>query len=102
AAAAAKFIEGLQGTVGTRGFLAPGKVIATAKHFLGDGGTADGKDQGDNLTTEAELRDIHAAGYTAAIEAGVQVVMASQNSWHGVEMHGNRALLTDVLKKRMG
>jgi beta-glucosidase len=93
AAAAAKFIEGLQSS---------GQVIATAKHFLGDGGTADGKDQGDNLATEAELRDIHAAGYVAAIRAGVQAVMVSQNSWHGVEMHGNRALLTDVLKKRMG
>ncbi len=101
-AAAAKFIEGLQGTPGTRDFLAPGKVIGTAKHFLGDGGTVDGKDQGDNIATEAELRDIHGAGYAAAITAGVQVVMASQNSWHGAEMHGNGALLTDVLKGRMG
>ena len=92
-AAAAKFIEGLQGVPG---------VIGTAKHFLGDGGTVDGKDQGDNVATEAGLRDIHAAGYAAAVPAGVQAVMASQNSWHGVEMHGNRALLTDVLKGRMG
>ncbi len=101
-AAAAKFIEGLQGTPRAGDFLAPGKVIATAKHFLGDGGTADGKDQGDNVATEAELRDIHAAGYAAAIPAGVQAVMVTQNSWHGVEAHGNRALLTDVLKGRMG
>jgi beta-glucosidase len=92
-AAAAKFVKGLQSS---------GQVIATAKHFLGDGGTVDGKDQGDTVATEAELRDIHAAGYAAAIDAGVQAVMASQNSWHGVEMHGNRALLTDVLKRRMG
>lgn len=101
-AAAAKFIEGLQGAAGTREFLAPGKVIATAKHFLGDGGTVDGKDQGDNLATEAALRDIHGAGYAGAIAAGVQAVMASQNSWHGVELHGHRALLTGVLKERMG
>lgn len=101
-AAAAKFVEGLQGTAGTSGFLAPGKVIGTAKHFLGDGGTVDGKDQGDNIATEAELRDIHAAGYAAAIPSGLQTVMATQNSWHGVEMHGNRTLLTDVLKGRMG
>lgn len=92
-AAAAKFIEGLQ---------ASRQVIATAKHFLGDGGTVDGKDQGDNISTEAALREIHAAGYAAAVPAGVQAVMASQNSWHGVELHGNRALLTDVLKGRMG
>jgi beta-glucosidase len=92
-AAAAKFIEGLQSS---------GNVIATAKHFLGDGGTVDGKDQGDAIATEAELRDIHAAGYVGAISAGVQTVMASQNSWHGVEMHANRVILTDVLKARMG
>ena len=92
-AAAAKFVEGLQKS---------GQVIATAKHFLGDGGTAGGKDQGDNLATEAELRDIHGAGYAGAIQSGVQAVMVSQNSWHGVEMHGNRALLTDVLKGRLG
>ncbi len=101
-AAAAKFIEALQGTPGTRDFLSPGKVISTAKHFLGDGGTEDGKDQGENMATEAELRDIHGAGYAAAIRAGVQAVMASQSSWRGVEMHGNRELLTDVLKERMG
>jgi beta-glucosidase len=101
-AAAAKFIEGLQGTAGTRNFLGPGTVIATAKHFLGDGGTTGGKDQGDNRATEAELRDIHGAGYVAAIQAGAQAVMATQNSWRGVEMHGHRALLTDVLKRRMG
>lgn len=102
AVAAAKFIEGLQGTRGTSNFLGAGKVIATAKHFLGDGGTVDGKDQGDNIATEAELRDVHATGYAAAIRAGVQAVMLSQNSWHGTEMHGNGTLVTDVLKGRMG
>jgi len=91
-AASSKFIEGLQSK----------KVIATAKHFLGDGGTDGGKDQGDNLATEEQLRDIHAAGYAGAIQSGVQAVMLSQSSWHGVEMHGNRALITDVLKGRMG
>lgn len=92
-AAAAKFVEGLQSS---------GNVIATAKHFLGDGGTVDGKDQGDNISTEAELRGIHAAGYRGAISSNVQAVMLSQNSWHGVEMHGHRTLITDVLKGRMG
>ena len=90
-ACAAKMIEGLQP-----------RVVATAKHFLGDGGTFGGKDQGDNVVSETELRDIHAAGYVDAIKNGVQTIMVSQSSWHGREMHGNRELLTDVLKGRMG
>lgn len=99
---AAKMVEGLQGTPNTPDFLGRGKVIATAKHFIGDGGTVGGKDQGDNVATEAELRDLHAQGYYGALGSGVQAVMASYNSWHGLKMHGNRALLTDVLRERMG
>lgn len=97
----AAMVEGLQGRVGTPEFLAPGRVIATAKHFLGDGGTDKGRDQGDNLASEAELRDIHAAGYYTALRAGAQTVMASYNSWHGNKMHGHTGLLQDVLKGRM-
>jgi beta-glucosidase len=92
---------GLQGVSGTAQFLDARHVIATPKHFVGDGGTR-GKDQGDNLSSEAELRDVHAAGYPPAISAGAQIVMASFSSWHGVKMSGYAALLTDVLKGRMG
>jgi beta-glucosidase len=98
---AAAMVEGLQGTPGTPAFLDGAHVLATPKHFLGDGGTL-GKDQGDNPATERELRDIDAAGYQSALEAGAQTVMASYSSWRGLKMHGNRALLTDVLKGRMG
>jgi len=97
----AALVEGLQGRPGTPGFLDPAHVLATAKHFVGDGGTG-GHDEGDNTAGEAELREIDAAGYVAAIAAGVQTVMASFSSWQGVKMHGNRALLTGVLKERMG
>src|SRR5690606_3775999 len=58
--------------------------------------------QGDVLTDEATLRDVHGAGYVTALEAGVQTVMASYSSWHGRKMHGYTELLTDVLKDRMG
>lgn len=101
AACAAALVEGLQGRPGTRGFLDAAHVLATSKHFVGDGGTA-GHDEGDNTASEAELRDVEAAGHVAAIAAGVQTVMASFSSWQGVKMHGNRALLTGVLKQRMG
>ncbi|MBV8686551.1 MAG: exo 1,3/1,4-beta-D-glucan glucohydrolase [Alphaproteobacteria bacterium] len=99
---AGKMVEGLQGRPGTPEFLRAGKVIATAKHFVGDGGTAGGKDQGDNPSTPQQLRDIHGAGYPPAIEAGVQAVMASFSSVRGEKVHGSRALLTGALKQDMG
>jgi beta-glucosidase len=99
---ASQIVAGLEGVVGTPQFLDADHVIATAKHFVGDGGTKDGKDQGDAQVSEAVLRDVHAAGYPPAIRAGVQVVMVSFSSWNGVKMAGNKALITDVLKKRMG
>ncbi|MGA7615708.1 MAG: exo 1,3/1,4-beta-D-glucan glucohydrolase [Thermoanaerobaculia bacterium] len=99
---AAAMVRGLQGDPGTPEFLDAYHVISTAKHFLGDGGNLDGRDQGDNLSTEKELRDIHGAGYVGALGEGVQTVMASFSSWHGRKMHGNHDLLTAVLKDRMG
>jgi len=98
---ASAVVEGLEGRLGTPHYLDADHVIATAKHFVGDGGTRDGKDQGDAEVSEAVLRDVHAAGYPPAIEAGVQVVMVSFSSWNGVKMAGNKALITDVLKGRM-
>lgn len=94
-------VEGLQGKVGSKDWLKGAHIVATAKHFVGDGGTDGGKDQGNNISSEEELRDIQAAGYRPAIEAGVQSVMASYNSWHGEKMHGNKSLLTGVLRERM-
>jgi beta-glucosidase len=99
---ASAVIEGLEGKLGTPQYLDADHVIATAKHFLGDGGTRDGKDQGDAQVSETVLRDVHAAGYPPAIKTGVQVVMVSFSSWNGVKMAGNKALITDVLKGRMG
>ncbi|MEI9995271.1 MAG: exo 1,3/1,4-beta-D-glucan glucohydrolase [Rhizomicrobium sp.] len=99
---AGEMVQGIQGVPGAPDFLRNGHIIATAKHYLGDGGTDLGHDQGDNLSSEADLRDIHAAGYQAAIAAGVQTVMASYSSWHGQKMHGNHALLQDVLFDRFG
>ncbi|MCG8442000.1 MAG: exo 1,3/1,4-beta-D-glucan glucohydrolase, partial [Caulobacterales bacterium] len=99
---AAAMVEGLQGGLRADDFLGSEQVIATAKHFVGDGGTADGVDQGDNQDSEEELRDLHAAGYPAAIQAGVQTVMASFSSWRGEKLHGHQGLLSDVLIDRMG
>lgn len=97
-----EMVEGMQGEYGSEGFLQGEFVVATAKHFLADGGTTDGKDQGDAEISEIELIEIHAAGYPPAIVEGVQTVMASFSSWNGVKMHGNEYLLTQALKERMG
>ncbi|MFT3763553.1 MAG: glycoside hydrolase family 3 N-terminal domain-containing protein [Pseudoxanthomonas sp.] len=94
-------VEGLQGKPGAADFLDDRHVMTTIKHFLGDGGTTGGKDQGNTEVSEAELRDIHAAGYVTGVAAGAQSVMASFNQFHGVRMHGHKPLLTDVLKGRM-
>lgn len=99
---ASAVVEGLQGRVGSPEFLSGSHVLASAKHFIGDGGTQGGRDQGDTEVSETELREIHGAGYAPALQAGTQTVMASFSSWNGQKMHGNKALLTDVLKGRMG
>ncbi len=99
---AGPLIEGLQGKAGSKDFLAPAHVIATAKHFLGDGGTHEGRDQGDAKVSETVLRDVHGAGYAPALNSGAQAVMASFSSWNGVKLHGHEGLLTAVLKQRMG
>jgi beta-glucosidase len=98
---AGQMVSGLQGTLG-KDFLQGSGRIATAKHFVGDGGTEKGIDRGDTLIDEQGLRDIHAAGYMTAIQAGVQSVMVSFNSWNGVRLHGHKYMLTEVLKNQMG
>jgi beta-glucosidase len=98
----AAMVEGLQGRPDEPGFLGEGKVAATAKHFFGDGGTAQGVDQGDVNGDLAELMAIHAAPYPAAIGAGAASVMASFNSINGTKMHGNGPLLTGELRGNLG
>ena len=87
-----------------------GRVLATAKHFLGDGGTAYASsatddyllDQGDARLSEAQLRALHLPPFWAAIQAGVGSMMVSFSSWNGVKMHAQRHLITDVLKGELG
>jgi len=93
-------VEGVQGRANTQDFMSAGHTLVSVKHFLGDGSTLDGRDQFDSHATEATLREVHGAGYPAAIGAGALIVMASYNGWQGTKMHANRALLTDVLKGR--
>jgi len=97
-----RIVYGLQGRIQDPDYLGSTSVLSTAKHYVGDGGTEGGIDQGDAKISEDELRDVHMAGYRTAIAANVRSVMASFSAWNGVRMHGHKGLLTDVLKDRMG
>ncbi len=88
-------IQGLQFSNGE-------KIAACAKHFIGDGGTNGGHDQGNTILSESELREIHLPGYKAAVDQGVYTVMASYSSWNGTKVHGSDYLLTTVLKDELG
>ncbi len=77
-------------------------ILACAKHFIGDGGTTNGIDQGNTEIDEETLRAIHLPGYLKAIEAGIGSVMSSYSSWNGSKLHGNYYLLTTVLKEELG
>jgi beta-glucosidase len=101
---ATAMVGGLQGQLGSST-----SVLATAKHWLGDGGTFHGQDQGETRTSEANLARTHAAGYYGALQANVQTVMVSYSSFTDTvmgkswgKMHGNGHLVTDVLKRRLG
>jgi beta-glucosidase len=91
----------------------PLSILACAKHFVGDGGTAEGTgilnggrryplDRGDTRVDEATLRRIHLPGYVAAIAAGVGSIMPSFSSWNGEKCTGSHRLLTEILKEELG
>ena len=82
--------------------LGPRGVVACAKHWVGDGGTEAGVDQGNTVVDEAEFRRLHIAPYVPALEAGVLTVMVSLSSWNGMKCHAHRYLIRDVLKGEMG
>lgn len=99
------FIIGLQGQLGDST-----SVLATAKHYIGDGATTWGTspegsnhiDRGDTRIDEETLRSRDLLPYITAIDKGVLSIMVSFSSWNGSPMHANDYLLTDVLKNELG
>ncbi len=84
-------------------------VLACAKHYVGDGGTAfgsagrgQGLDQGDTRVDEATLRRVHVQSYISTVRAGVGSIMPSYNSWNGVKCSASKHLLTEILKQELG
>ena len=97
-------IQGFQGTA-----LSRSTVMATAKHFVADGGTRYGTgdsgyliDQGDARITQAELSSLHLPPYQNAVSTGAGAVMISYSSWNGRKNHANRYLIASVLKGQLG
>jgi len=110
---ASAYVRELQNVDETPDLSASTTVLATPKHFVGDGGTAWGSsdtfiiqqfvlDQGVTDVAEATLRAIHLPPYKAAIDSGAMSIMVSYSSWGGMKMHAQRYLLTDVLKGELG
>ncbi len=79
-----------------------GNILACAKHYLGDGGTQGGDDQGNVIADEQTVRQLHLQGFISAINAGVKSIMVSYSSINGQKMHGSRYWITDVLKDELG
>jgi beta-glucosidase len=94
--------EGLQGKPGSADYLKSGHVLASIKHFLGDGATDAGVNAGNSSYSETALRDVIAPPYMAAIKAGARNVMVSYSGWRGLKMHGQKGLVSDVLVGRLG
>ena len=92
-------ITGFQGT--TLGGSST-SILATAKHYVGDGGTTGGDDQGNTQLSEADLRRIHLPPFIDAIQKGAGSVMISYSSWNGVKLHGHAYLINTVLKGELG
>ncbi|EFM11370.1 glycoside hydrolase family 3 domain protein [Paenibacillus curdlanolyticus YK9] len=94
----AAFIKGMQGAA-IQDLAKSNKSVATAKHYIGEGLTDNGANQGDITTlTEQQVLDINLPMYKAAVKAGVRTVMVSYTSIQGLKMHANKRLLTDALK----
>lgn len=95
-------IRGLQGDPDRSQLDENSFIMATAKHFIGDGGTTGGVDQGDVAMDEATLRKLFLVPYEAALQAGVGSVMVSFSSWNGMKMHQQAKLISGVLKGELG
>ncbi|MEL6660357.1 MAG: glycoside hydrolase family 3 N-terminal domain-containing protein [Bacteroidota bacterium] len=88
---------------GHQGNLAdPNTIMATAKHYIGDGATDYGKEGGPTTLNRQEVLERLLPPYRAAVEEGVGAIMASFNTLHGVAMHAHKEMITDTLKGAMG
>jgi len=79
----------------------PKTVMATAKHFIGDGATDFGIEGGETSLNTSQIQEKLLSPYKVAVKEGIGAVMASFNTVTGISMHAHKALLTDTLKVGM-
>ncbi|KAL7137165.1 hypothetical protein ABFS83_10G074200 [Erythranthe nasuta] len=102
-----EIITGLQGDIpanspkGVPYISGKEKVVACAKHYVGDGGTTKGINQNDTVISNRGLLSIHMPPYNDSIIKGVSTIMISYSSFNGVKMHANRDLITAYLKNTL-
>ncbi|CAN1251211.1 Beta-glucosidase BoGH3B [Linum perenne] len=77
------------------------KVVACAKHYVGDGGTVNGIDRNNTVIPWEGLVKIHMLPFLDAIYKGVASIMISYSSWNGKKMHANRDLIASFLKDKL-
>lgn len=77
-------------------------LLACVKHYALYGAAEAGRDYGTTDMSRVRMFNEYMLPYKAAVEAGVGSVMASFNEIDGLPAHGNKWLLTDVLKKQWG
>ncbi|KAK6126544.1 hypothetical protein DH2020_039712 [Rehmannia glutinosa] len=103
-----ELIPGLQGDIppnsrkGVPYVAGQEKVVACAKHYVGDGGTTEGINENNTVASRHELLSIHMPAYYDSIIKGVSTVMISYSSWNGIKMHADHDLITGFLKKHSG
>ncbi len=110
-------IQGMQGSPSGKDLHRNDKVLGSAKHFVGDGGTAYGSsttgsyttDQGITEVTREELEAVHLSPFEESVKRGVGTIMPSYSSLDilgddqgPVKMHANAEMINGVLKDRMG
>ena len=95
-----QFVEAL--VTGYQGTKKQPELLACAKHWVGDGATANGHDQGDAWISWDCLQKNHIPPFKDAIKAGVMSVMVSFSSWNGSKCHGNPFLIQEVLRSKLG
>ena len=100
------YIRGFQGAADSEEYLDESHVLACAKHYIGEGYTTNGVNQGNVEMTEEEFDALLESGildpYTAALDDGVRTVMVSFNSVNGLKCHENKHLVQEILKDQLG
>ncbi|MGH7563900.1 MAG: glycoside hydrolase family 3 N-terminal domain-containing protein, partial [Gemmatimonadota bacterium] len=80
----------------------PATLLATAKHYVGYGGAEGGRDYNTVDISERTLHEIYLPPFRAAVDEGVESIMAAFNEIGGTPMHAHDALIDGLLREQWG